>query len=168
MQRMGTNQAQNIERSVTATVRQAGEEISFTVLGSPQSKANSRKAVMLGKRPAFIKSDAARAYLANFQLQCPRLKTIITTPVAVFIEIFYSSRRPDLDESLILDAMQDRIYANDRQVQEKHILWGLDQANPRCVVRIVPIQDRAGASHPGNKGLGRTRPKDQGSKRSVA
>ena len=39
--------------------------------------------------------------------------------------IYYSSRRPDLDESLILDLMQGVIYKNDRQVKQKNIYWGL-------------------------------------------
>ena len=35
-------------------------EHSFTIDGEPASKANSRKIVMFGKRPAVIKSDKAR------------------------------------------------------------------------------------------------------------
>jgi Holliday junction resolvase RusA-like endonuclease len=50
--------------------------------------------------------------------------------------IHYASRRPDLDESVILDAMQGIVYKNDRQVKEKQIYWGLDPQNPRCEILV--------------------------------
>jgi len=56
--------------------------------------------------------------------------------LSVSITIYYASRRPDLDESVILDAMQDLIYLNDRQVKEKHIYWGLDKENPRAEIQV--------------------------------
>jgi Holliday junction resolvase RusA-like endonuclease len=55
------------------------------------------------------------------------------------MRIFYASRRPDLDESLILDLLQDVAYVNDRQVKEKHIYWGLDKDNPRTEMLIEQI-----------------------------
>ena len=57
--------------------------------------------------------------------------------------IYYASRRPDLDESLILDLLQDVAYTNDRQVKERHIYWGLDKANPRAEILV---ESRAVAS----------------------
>ena len=54
--------------------------------------------------------------------------------------IFYASRRPDLDESVILDAMQDRIYKNDRQVKSKIIRWGLSKSNPRAEIKVRPLK----------------------------
>ena len=56
--------------------------------------------------------------------------------VSVTITIYYASRRPDLDESVILDAMQGLVYLNDRQVKEKHIFWGLDKTNPRAEIIV--------------------------------
>ena len=55
--------------------------------------------------------------------------------------IFYATRRPDLDESLILDLLQGVIYKNDRQVKEKHVYWGLDPANPRTEIIVDKIED---------------------------
>jgi len=110
--------------------------IQFEVLGEPASKANSRKLVTFGKRPAFIKSQKARDYVAMFDKQCPSLDELLTNDVLVEILIYYGSRRPDLDESLILDCMQDRIYKNDRQVKQKKIYWGLDKENPRSIIRV--------------------------------
>tara|TARA_R100001224_G_C4023452_1_gene150164 strand:+ start:361 stop:747 length:387 start_codon:yes stop_codon:yes gene_type:complete len=112
--------------------------ISFTVYGEPASKANSRQIVMIGKRPAVIKSKKARDYVKSFKLQCPRLDPLLTKDVSVTITIYYASRRPDLDESVILDAMQGEefIYKNDRQVKEKHIFHALDKDNPRAEIEI--------------------------------
>ena len=112
------------------------ESISFSILGEPASKANSRKAVVIRGRPAFIKSDKARGYVKMFEAQCPKLDDLIVEDVKVEMIIYYATRRPDLDESLILDCMQGPIYRNDRQVKQKFIYWGLDRENPRTLIRV--------------------------------
>ena len=53
--------------------------------------------------------------------------------------IYYQNRRPDLDESLILDLMQGMIYENDRSVKEKHIYHGIDKENPRAEIEVNVI-----------------------------
>ncbi len=111
--------------------------VQFEVVGEPASKANSRKAVVIRGKPAFMKSQKARDYVKAFGEQCPTLPELITDDVLVEILIYYASRRPDLDESLILDCMQDKIYKNDRQVKQKKIYWSLDKDNPRSIIRIV-------------------------------
>jgi Holliday junction resolvase RusA-like endonuclease len=70
----------------------------------------------------------------------PQRKVCFHGDVAVHITIYYASRRPDLDESLILDLLQDVAYENDRQVKEKHIYWGLDKENPRCEIKVEKIK----------------------------
>jgi Holliday junction resolvase RusA-like endonuclease len=57
--------------------------------------------------------------------------------VRVELMIHYASRRPDLDESVILDAMQGIVYVNDRQVKQRFAYWGLDKDAPRSVIRVV-------------------------------
>lgn len=110
--------------------------IEFTIVGEPASKANSRKLVTIGGKPRFIKSAKARSYLSSFQMQCPRLDCLMLDDLRVDITIHYKTRRPDLDESLILDAMEGFIYKNDRQVKEKHIYHALDKENPRAVIKV--------------------------------
>lgn len=111
-------------------------QVSFVVYGEPASKANSRQLVHLNGRPAFIKSAKARAYERDFQLQCKRIDPLMSEDVSVDITIYYATRRPDLDESVILDCMQGFIYENDRQVKEKHIYHRLDKANPRAEITV--------------------------------
>ena len=88
-------------------------------------------------------SKKARDYVAMFDKQCPVLTEMLEGDLSVTMTIFYASRRPDLDESVILDCMQDKIYKNDRQVKEKHIHWGLDRDNPRAEITVTEKSDLA-------------------------
>jgi len=116
--------------------------VSFVIFGEPASKANQRKLVTIRGRPAFIKSQKARDYVEAFKKQCPSLgDQMLEGELYVRMTIFYASRRPDLDESVILDCMQDLIYKNDRQVREKHVYWGLDKENPRAEIEVGRIHE---------------------------
>jgi Holliday junction resolvase RusA-like endonuclease len=110
----------------------------FTITGEPCSKANSRRIVRTkGGQSMVIKSQKALDYVSSFAKQCPTLDPLSEEDVAVEITIWYASRRPDLDESLILDCLQDKVYKNDRAVKEKHIYWGgVDKENPRAEIRV--------------------------------
>ena len=140
-------------------------QIRFTILGEAASKANSREIVVRGGRPASIKSEKALKFEANALKQIPPIHRVqLTGPVRATLRIFYASERPDLDESIVLDVLQDRykaekltqrqkdagikprrilvqrgVYVNDRQVREKHVYHGIDRANPRIEVLIEPL-----------------------------
>jgi len=116
------------------------KEFSFIVQGEPASKANSRQIVTIRGRPAVIKSAKARRYVTDFQIQCPRLDPLLEGDLAVSIKVFYASRRPDLDVSLLLDAMENFIYSNDRQVREQHLYWALDKKAPRAEIKVKKIK----------------------------
>ena len=116
-------------------------DLAFVVEGEPASKANSRRAIIRSGKPRVIKSKKAMAYLTAFEAQCPTLDPLLDGDLVVAMRIYYATRRPDLDESLILDAMQKRVYANDRQVKEKHIHWALDRDAPRAVIQIGERKD---------------------------
>jgi hypothetical protein len=133
--------------------------VCLTILGEPASKANSRKLVTFGrgekKRPGFIKSDKARDYESDALRQIPPAARVqFTVPVRVTMRIYYASERPDLDESVILDVLQNRykgsgenrqliqkgVYVNDRLVREKHVFWGKDKTNPRAEIIVEPLE----------------------------
>ena len=126
----------NTDDSATEEGLQA---ISQIIFGEPASKANSRKVVKIGNVIRLIKSSKALKYSDMFKQQCRPLATLMIGDLRVIMRIFYASRRPDLDESLILDLLQGVAYENDRQVKEKHIYWGLDKENPRCEIRVEQI-----------------------------
>jgi len=125
--------------------------LSQIIFGEPASKANSRRVVHYGGMSRLIKSKKALSYSDVFKQQCGKLPTLMTGDLRVTLYIFYASRRPDLDESLILDLMQGLIYENDRQVKERHCYWGLDPDNPRAEIIIERIPEVAPKKSPSKK-----------------
>ena len=117
----------------------------------PASKANARRIVKFGKRYASIKSKKALDFIKAFKADAPPLHRLLTRDVVVDITIFYASRRPDLDESIVLDALQGIAYKNDRQVKKKIVSWGLDPDRPRVAVRVYALQ---AGDVPGDQGRG--------------
>ena len=109
--------------------------ISFTICGEPASKSNGRR--WTGK--FLIKSQKTLNYGEGFAKQCPVLDPLMEGNLRVTMNIYYASRRPDLDASLIFDLMQGKIYLNDRQLKEHHLYWGLDKENPRAEITVEKI-----------------------------
>lgn len=109
--------------------------VKFTIHGEPASAKNQRQLIP-GPPPRIIKSKKALAYRKMFEQQCPRLDPMFEGDVYVTMTIYYASRRPDLDEALILDCMQGFIYKNDRAVKCKIITWGLDKEDPRAEIEV--------------------------------
>jgi hypothetical protein len=124
------------------------QELSLIIFGEPASKANSRRVVRYGGMSRLIKSKKALSYSDVFLQQCPVLPTLMTGDLRITLRIYYASRRPDLDESLILDLLQGRVYVNDRQVKERHCYWGLDPENPRTEMIIEKIEEIAPKKNP--------------------
>jgi hypothetical protein len=70
--------------------------VRLTILGEPASKANSRQLVTFGRgakaRPALIKSEKAREYERDAQVQIPAgARVMLTGPVRVTLHIFYAT-----------------------------------------------------------------------------
>ena len=127
------------------------QELSLIIFGEPASKANSRRVVRYGGMSRLIKSKKALSYSDVFLQQCPVLPVLMTGDLRIIMRIFYASRRPDLDESLILDLLQGRVYGNDRQVKERHCYWGLDPEKPRTEMIIEKIEEVAPKKNPTKK-----------------
>ena len=113
----------------------------LNIFSEPASKSNSRKIVRYGGVSRLIKSEKALTYSEVFLRQCPTLPVLMTHDIRMTLHIYYASRRPDLDETLILDLLQGRVYINDRQVKERHCYWHLDKENPRSEILIEEIED---------------------------
>ncbi|HYF57357.1 MAG TPA: hypothetical protein VEA81_00220 [Burkholderiaceae bacterium] len=129
-------------------------EVRLTILGEPASKANQRKIATIAGRTRLIKSEKARGYEADALRQIPPAARVrLEGPVEVQLRIFYASQRPDLDESVVLDVLQDRyrgageqrvlvqpgVYRNDRQVRRKLVEHGIDRKNPRTEIVVRPL-----------------------------
>ena len=122
--------------------------LSLIIFGEPASKANSRRVVRFGGMSRLIKSKKALSYVDVFLQQCPVFPTLLTGDLRITLHIYYASRRPDLDESLILDLLQGRAYVNDRQVKERHCYWGLDPEHTRTEMVIEQIAEVAPKKNP--------------------
>jgi Holliday junction resolvase RusA-like endonuclease len=133
-------------------------EIVFTILGQAASKANSRRLVSLHGMARSIKSKAALDFERDALQQIPpKARARLQGPIAITMAIYYASERPDLDESIVLDVLQDRygkkhptqdarpllqagVYRNDRQIVEKHVYKRQDKANPRVVLMVRALE----------------------------
>ena len=113
------------------------------ILGEPASKANSRRVVRVGGMMRVIKSEKALAFVEAVARQVPELpaQDQLLAPIRMTAHLYYASRRPDLDPSLILDALQGRVYRNDRAVREMHLYHHLDRDNPRAEILLEEMTD---------------------------
>lgn len=135
------------------------KEMKLTIFGQPVSKANSRQAVVDRKtgRMMFIKSKAGLAYEKSAVRQIKMfinspqggrtwtndLPSPITGDLVFHGKLYYKTRRPDLDESLILDCLQKAgLIENDRQIKEKHVYHFLDKENPRAEILLLLRKER--------------------------
>ena len=125
----------------------------------PASKSNSRRLVHFHGRSHVIKSAKALGFERYVRKNITPITPLIQGDVGVVIQIFYKTRRPDLDESLILDTLQGVAYENDRQVKRKLILWGLDPERPRAHVWVYAAPQ---GLVPSGKGRGKGKRKRTG------
>ena len=115
----------------------------FEVEGNPVSKANSRRIVRRGNKIASIKSEKGLAYESSciYQLRAQnKHRKPMEGKLGIEITIWYSSRRPDLDPSIILDCLQKaEVVENDRQFHQMVFFKELDKENPRAEIDIWVI-----------------------------
>jgi Holliday junction resolvase RusA-like endonuclease len=109
--------------------------------GEPASKANSRRLVTIRGQARLIKSQKALDYVAAVKRTYPPLVPLLEGDLRMTADVYYASRRPDLDVSLILDALEGIAYRNDRQVREMHLYHHLDRANPRAEITLEEMHD---------------------------
>ncbi len=96
--------------------------------------------VTFGGRPRFIKSKAALQFEKDIKAQVQPLKQMLEGDLSFHADIYYPSRRQDLDPSILLDALQGLIYANDRQFKQISSCRFLDKQNPRAEIWIKEIE----------------------------
>jgi hypothetical protein len=121
----------------------------FVIPGEPAAKGNSREIVKIGGQPRLRKGDKALGFEAIAGLHVTKLPEPYEGDVAVHVRVFYATRRPDLDASLVYDALQTRkvkvgsgfvleprLIANDRQVRLKIEEGFVDKDRPRVEVAV--------------------------------
>ncbi len=85
-----------------------------------------------------VKSNEAKKYEKDFFYQIvPRPKEPITEDVKLVCRIWYARRQSDLDESLIMDCLQNcGIISNDNKIRIKEIYGNVDPSNPRAEIEL--------------------------------
>ena len=108
------------------------------VLGEPASKSNSRRLVRIKGKVRIIKSEKA----LNYKKQVNKPSEPIEGDVELGVVVWYATRRPDLDVSLIMDLLQDaEVIVNDRQIKIIRAYHQLDKENPRSLVAVRKLSD---------------------------
>tara|TARA_R110002020_G_scaffold144244_5_gene317161 strand:- start:477 stop:920 length:444 start_codon:yes stop_codon:yes gene_type:complete len=109
------------------------------IYGIAQSKSNSRRLVTFGGKPRFIKSKSALEFEKGVKAQVLPLDDMLEGDLSFHADIYYPTRRQDLDPSILLDALQGLLYENDRQFKQISSCRFLDKQNPRAEVWIKEI-----------------------------
>lgn len=113
-----------------------------TIPGNVPSKSNCYRIIKLGEHASLAKTKALKAYEESFMWQCGVYRNAnISTPFEFHVNVYYPSKRSDLDNSLkcVLDCLQKvKAISNDNLccmiVAQKFI----DKANPRVEFKIIP------------------------------
>ena len=115
----------------------------FTITGNTPSKSNSYKVIRLGNRCGMAKQKKLYDYEKSFLSQMLQYDyEIIEGNFKFVIDVFYDSRRPDLDNSLkvVLDCLQKcKAIKNDNKCLEINAYKHLDKLKPRIEFSIVAL-----------------------------
>ena len=112
------------------------------VLGEPASKSNSRRLVRIKGKTRVIKSEKALKYKKYFLEQINPPSDPIEGDVELGVVVWYATRRPDLDVSLIMDLLQDAaVIQNDRQIKIIRAYHQLDKENSRSLIAVRKLSE---------------------------
>ena len=110
----------------------------MVIYGACQSKANSRRLVTIKGKRVSIKSKSALSF-SNAAFKQITRRPFLEGDLLLECDIYYPSRRNDLDESLIMDILEGSWYKNDRQIRRKIVNGYISKTNPRVIVRVSEI-----------------------------
>lgn len=114
-----------------------------TIYGQPPSKSNRYRIIRTpGGKCGIADSPALLKYEQLFFMQCGLRNRKISQRFRFDVDVYFSSDRPDLDNSLkvILDCLQKfGAIKNDRLCVEIHARKLIDKKNPRIEFTIEEI-----------------------------
>ena len=115
----------------------------YIIKGNTPSNSNCYKVIRLGNRCGLGKQKKLESYENSFKLQMLNYKyNLIESEFKFIIDVYYDSRRPDLDNSLkvVLDCLQKaEVIKNDNKCIEIIAKKHLDKIDPRIEFSLVPI-----------------------------
>ena len=115
----------------------------YVIIGNVPSKSNCYKVIKLGNRCGLGKQKQLTSYENSFKLQMLNYEyELIESEFKFVIDVYYNSRRPDLDNSfkVVLDCLQKaKVIKNDNRCIEIQARKLLDKENPRIEFQRIPI-----------------------------
>jgi len=108
------------------------------IYGKCASKANSRQLIFFSGKPKSIKSKDALQFVKDIKKQIGK-KLFLEGDLKATFNIYYPSKRNDLDESLVMDGLEGLLYKNDRQIKKKIVEKFWDKEKPRVEFEIEEI-----------------------------
>jgi len=115
----------------------------YIIAGNVPSKSNQYKVIKLGNKCSLGKQSQLKSYENSFKLQMLNYNyELIESNFKFIIDVYYDSRRPDLDNSLkvVLDCLQKaQAIKNDNKCLEILAKKHLDKEKPRIEFEIIPI-----------------------------
>lgn len=112
------------------------------IYGDLPSKSNSYKIILVAGYHKLGKTKAVKEYEKKFFMQCSLRGEMITGKFALYVDVYNSSDRKDLDNSfkLLLDCLQEcKVIKNDRNCVEIHARKLIDKQNPRVEFTLTEV-----------------------------
>lgn len=112
------------------------------IYGSVPSKSNCYKIITIGGHSSLAKTSAMKEFEKRFYLQCGYRNRNIQGFFELYVDVFFQSNQPDLDNSLkgLLDCLQTcNAIKNDRYCVKIVARKLVDKNNPRIEFTIVEV-----------------------------
>lgn len=114
----------------------------YVIRGQIPSKSNCYRIVNINGRAKLAKQKVLTEYEKIFYIQCPERGRMVDGFFKLVAKIYYSSNRPDLDNSLkiLLDCLQlTNTIKNDRYCVHIDIQKFIDKKEPRIEYEVIPV-----------------------------
>lgn len=112
------------------------------IYGHVPSKSNQYQIIKLGKKFSLAKTKAMKEFEEKFFLQCSYRNRNIQGFFELYVDVYFQSNQPDLDNSLkgLLDCLQScKAIKNDRNCVKIVANKFVDKNNPRIEFTIKEV-----------------------------
>lgn len=113
-----------------------------TIYGNVPSKSNAYKIVTIGGHASLSKTSTMEEFEKRFYLQCGYRNRNIQGFFELYVDVYFQSNQPDLDNSLkgLLDCLQGcKAIKNDRNCVKIVANKFIDKNNPRLEFTLVEV-----------------------------
>ena len=113
-----------------------------TIYGDVVSKSNQYRIIKIGGHASLKKTDAVKAFEQKFYLQNPLRNANISGFFEIYLDVYFSSNRKDLDGAfkLVLDTLQSsNTIKNDRNCVKIVANKYIDKEHPRIEFTLVEV-----------------------------